>query len=167
MSIIQQIIQFITFNREVKDIDYNQSVATALFAANVLINFYGMQLILQALPELNSQDFQTAPLYHSVLQNLINLGLFYALFRIQDMEIRFIQAATAFFGVSVILVPVGVLLTIIPGLQILSLVPFLWVLVCSVRVIMQSLELSVGLSIVTLMGLTLLSAILSTVLLPL
>lgn len=163
MGIIQQIFQFITFKREVKDIDYNQSLAYSLIAANIFINHYGMQLLVEHIQPIQEEELQTAPLYVSILQNLIYAGLFFALFKIQEVEIRFVQAATAYFGVSVLLVPFGIAFIFVPGLQIISIALFFLILVCSVRVLMQALEFSIGLSIAALLGINLLALVLSSI----
>ncbi len=166
MTIIRQLIEFIFYRRQVKDIDYNPTFAALaivadaipLIALTLMVNEQGL--------ELEQITINHLPVGLGVVYAVIFTALFYSFYAAQEKQTRFIQAATAFFGASFILTMLNVVISPLPGAGIIALLILGLKISCAVRVVTESLEYGVVRTVFSLIGIALMSMLIATMIFP-
>ena len=171
MTIIQQLFEFIIHRREVKDIDYSQNAAIGTIILDAVPIILATYFINQTALENGGIKIDDITINH-IPMGLVSLysitftALFFCLFAAQQRQTRFMQAATAFFGTSVLLTLVHTLLTSLPGAGIFGIVIFALKISCSVRVLIEALDYSVPRAVFSLIGISMMSMLMATLIFP-
>jgi len=171
MTIIQQLFEFIIHRREVKDIDYSQNAAISAIILDAIPIILATYLINQTAVESGGITIDNVTINHipmglASLYSITFTGLFFCLFAAQQRQTRFMQAATAFFGSSILLTLVHTLLTSLPGASIFGIVIFGLKISCAVRVLIEALDYSVPRAIFSLIGIAMMSMFMATLVFP-
>ena len=168
MTVIYQLVQFIFFKREVKDIDYSPTYASLFFLITTAFLVQYVYIINSAGPN-NQQvlpNIQYVPYTLVILANILFAALYYSLFAALEKQERFVQASTAFFGNSVILSVVAVTANLIPSGILIAVIAQGLNIACSIRVTMQALDYSVFRSFFSLIGIYMLAFIIAALIFP-
>ena len=138
MNIVVQLLQIITLKRSPSDISYDPNTAVMAFIAAVAISF--LQL-------LASQQIST-PLPFVTTQNLAQAAVFWLILRINDKENRYIQAATALFGVSAMLQLVVLALMQVPTMIVFGVIISGWNFYLLALILSTAIDAGIGRSLI-------------------
>ncbi len=166
MNIIAQLVQFIFQKREVKDITYKPQFAVIAVLVDALPLFLLCIMINKTGIDLGEVKITKIPVGLAAVYTVLFAALFYSFFAAQQKQARFVQAATAFFGTSVILTAINTLASPLPGSGLITLIILGLKISCSVRVAMQSLNYSLVRAVFSLFGITMLSMIVASSIFP-
>ncbi len=160
MTIITQLIEFILFKREVKDIAYNPMTATLIFIVYIAMTVFAGHNA-NATPVQGGAEplFTHIPIMFWVVVALSFTGFYYTLFAAQEKQSRFTQTLTAYYGSSVILSVVALTASLIPAGIFIVLLAQAMSFVCAVRATMQALEYSVFRAFFSIIGITMLAVL--------
>lgn len=167
MTILSQLVEFIFLRRQVKDIEYAPNICTLFIVGDALPLFFLVTLINSSGLELDGATINHISLGVPIVYSLIFTALFYSFFAAKQLQTRFVQAATAFFGASLILSLVNVLLAQIPGLGIIGLVVIVLKILCTIRVATESLGYSIPRALFSFIGIGMMAALIALTLFPL
>ncbi len=166
MNIISQLVQFILLKREVKDIQFSPPMAVTVIAVDSLLLLMAANFINNAGIQVGEVTINRFPYSAALSYSILYVGLFYSFFAAQEKQARFIQAAIAFFGTSVILTLANVIVAPLPGAGILILALAFLKIFCSVRVLTQSLGYSALRAAFSLLGISMMSYLIATTIFP-
>lgn len=130
MNIFQQLVQIILRQRQPQDIDFDQNAAIFYVVATAGINY---------ITSAQSGAF-TQPLLISVVQTLAQAGVLFLFLKIANKSSRFVQTATALFGITAIL---SILVWVIAQIGVLSLLAFIllvWSFVLTVLILRAAFD---------------------------
>ncbi len=166
MIILNQLVQFILHRRQVKDIEYNPNICALAIIGDALPLFFFISLVNRNGLELEGATINHISLGIPIVYSVIFTALFYSFFAAKQLQTRFIQAATAFFGASLILSLANVLIAQIPGLGILGFVVLGLKISCAIRVATESLDYSVPRALFSFIGIGMMAALVALTLFP-
>lgn len=166
MTVISQLVQFILHRRQVKDIDYNPNICAIAILGDALPLFFFVTLVNKQGVELENITFNHISLGVPVTYAVLFTALFYSFFAAKQLQARFVQAATAFFGASLILSLVSMLISQVPGLVLLTYVIFGLKISCAIRVAVESLDYSVPRALFSYIGIAMMAMLIATMLFP-
>ena len=138
MNIIVQLLQIITLKRSPSDIRYEPNTAVLAFLAAIGVSY--LQL-------LTSQQIST-PLPFVATQNLAQAAVFWLILKTKDKENRYIQSATALFGVSAILQLVVLALMQAPTMIMFGIIITGWNFYLLALILSRAIDAGIGRSLI-------------------
>ena len=144
MQIFKQLVEISLRKREPQDIDYSVEAVAILFMAIVYLRYDAF----------NAIESLSNPFLYSVVSMAGELAFLYLIFASRDKTNRLVQTLTVLFGVSVLIVAVGRLMTLTVILQLAIPMLFIWSIYLSVFILRKALECSAIVSLLLTFGYT-------------
>lgn len=166
MSIISQLVQFIFQKREVKDLTFSPTAAAITIVADAIPLFMAVSVINGAGIQVGEVTISSVSYAAAVVYTAIYTALFYSFFAAQEKQERFTQAATAFFGTSILLTLANIVVAQLPGGGLFTLAIVFLKIFCSVRVMTQSLDYGVARAVFSLLGISMMAFIIASTIFP-
>ena len=144
MNVLNQLLQIITLQRRPSDIDYSETALALAFAAAVCSGYLFAGAFLQVFSEISKVALTRPPFWLLVIQLLTQSGFFYLLLKYNNKENRFVQTATALFGITALMQLICFASLQVPQLLIVTPLAIGWNIYLMVAVLSQAIECSLG-----------------------
>lgn len=131
MSIVVELFELILFKRKAKDISYSSEAALICFVAFLGTSYF----------QLSQSQILQAPLLFAIVQAGALALIFFLVLSASKKQMRFIQMATAIFGISAILQFAGLLLAVLPGLIVVGTLLSVLNIVLMIVILRDTLEI--------------------------